>query len=232
MTTAHTRHAPGRGLAVLLALLLTAAGCTSNPPVPDWQLQAQAALQRAVQARLSGLDRVADADSARARQALSATGRPELLARAELLLCTAQVAQLRFEPCAGYQALQADAAPAEQAYAAYLAGRLPASQRPLLPAAQQALAGRAAAAEADAVAALQATADPLSRLVGAALWLQAGQAYPAVVALAVDTAAAQGWRRPLLAWLQVQRLQAEQAGRRDEAARLQRRIDLVLQPPG
>lgn len=231
-TPVYRRLAAASAAMAAVAAALAIAGCASGPPAPDWQLQAQGALQRAVQARLSGQDRVADAETARARQALAATGRPELLARAELLLCTPQVAQLRFEPCAGYQAQQADAAPAEQAYAAYLAGRLAAAQHRLLPAAQQALVAKAAAAETEAVAALQATADPLSRLVGAALWLQAGRAHPAVVALCVETASAQGWRRPLLAWLQVQRLQAEQAGRRDEAARIQRRIDLVLQPPG
>ena len=81
------------------------------------------------------------------------------------------------------------------------------------------------------MAALRATADPLSRLVGAALWLRAGRATPEVLAVAAETASAQGWRRPLLAWLRLQQQQAQQAGRADEAARLGRRIELVLQGP-
>jgi len=43
----------------------------------------------------------------------------------------------------------------------------------------------------------------------------------------VATASDQGWRRPLLAWLGVQRLRAEQAGDAQEARRLRRRMDIV-----
>ena len=50
----------------------------------------------------------------------------------------------------------------------------------------------------------------------------------ASAALAVDTASAQGWRRPLLAWLRLQQLRAERAGDATEALRLGRRIELVL----
>ncbi len=45
-----------------------------------------------------------------------------------------------------------------------------------------------------------------------------------MIALAADTASAQGWRRPLLAWLGVQALRAERAGAMEEAARLRRRM--------
>jgi hypothetical protein len=63
--------------------------------------------------------------------------------------------------------------------------------------------------------------------VGAAVLLRAGQAGPAVIAAAVDTASAQGWRRPLLAWLGVQQQRASAAGDLAAGAALQRRIDLV-----
>ena len=45
--------------------------------------------------------------------------------------------------------------------------------------------------------------------------------------VAIDTASAQGWRRPLLMWLGVAQQRAQAAGNAAEAARLQRRIDLV-----
>ena len=70
--------------------------------------------------------------------------------------------------------------------------------------------------------------DPLSRLVAAGVLLRSARAQPAVTALAVDTASAQGWSRPLLAWLNVQALRAEAAGELNEAARLRRRIGMVL----
>ena len=197
----------------LFALAGVLAACSSTPPPPDWQMAARISLDRAAQAWLQGNDRVAEAEMQRARRELRSTGQPALLARAELHACAARVAALQPGVCPAFDALAADAAPAEQAYARYLKGQATEADRAWLPPAQ-----RQPVAE---------VADPLSRLVAAGARLQAGQITPAEVALAVDTASAQGWRRPLLAWLGVQREQALQAGRTDEAARLQRRMDLV-----
>ena len=49
-----------------------------------------------------------------------------------------------------------------------------------------------------------------------------------LAALAVETASAQGWRRPLLAWLQWQRQQLLAQGDAAGAAAAQRRMDVVL----
>ncbi len=72
--------------------------------------------------------------------------------------------------------------------------------------------------------------DPLSRLVAAGVLLRRGEATPDTVQLAVDTASARGWRRPLLAWLRVAQERAQAGGAADEVARLQRRIDLAAHP--
>jgi hypothetical protein len=74
---------------------------------------------------------------------------------------------------------------------------------------------------------MQAMDEPLSRLVGAGVLLRTGQMSPAALTQAVAAASAQGWRRPLLAWLGVQALRAEQAGDIDEAKRLRRRMDIA-----
>jgi hypothetical protein len=57
--------------------------------------------------------------------------------------------------------------------------------------------------------------------------LRSGRADPGVLQLAVDTASAEGWRRPLLAWLGVQLKLAEQRGAGAEAESLRRRIALA-----
>jgi hypothetical protein len=67
--------------------------------------------------------------------------------------------------------------------------------------------------------------------VAAGALFQRGQASPGVIAQAVDTASAQGWRRALLAWLKVQQARAQAGGAADEVARIQRRIDLVDRVP-
>lgn len=204
------------------ALGLALLGCANHPPVPDWQMTADSAAQRAVAAFLQGNQRLEKLEFERARAATARTGDPVLLARMELLRCAAQGASLQIGPCAAFEALRPDAGAPEQAYADYLAGHLDASQITLLPAAQQSVA-----ASANPAAALQAITDPLSRLVAASVLLQTGRADPAVMALAVDTASAQGWRRPLLAWLLLQSKSAQAAGDAEEVARLQRRIAIV-----
>ena len=214
-----------------LPALLTLTGCAGTPP-PDWQMNAHGALERAVAAHLAGVDRVATLEFKRARSALAATGRPDLVARGELLRCAADVAGLQFGPCAGFEPLRQDAHAAELAYAdhVFAAQRqapISAERQALLPPAQRVLAAPPDGSAAD-LARLQSVNDPLSRLVGAALWLRDGRASPAVMALAVDTASAQGWRRPLLAWLQAASLQAQASGNAADAARLERRMQLVL----
>jgi len=211
-------------VSLLLSALLLLQGCTSQPAVPDWQLSAKSASDRFVTAYLTGNTRVEALEFDKARQALSSTGRPDALARLELLRCATRVASLVFEPCVGFELLRADATAADQAYADYLAGRATGQHAALLPTAQQRMASATPTAQASV---MQAMDEPLSRLVGAGVLLRTGQVSPAAMTQAVETASAQGWRRPLLAWLGVQALRAEQAGDMDEAKRLRRRMDVA-----
>jgi hypothetical protein len=190
---------------VVCSCVVLLAACSSGPPIPDWQLNAKAASERAVAAYLTGNARIDAAEQARARAEVARTGRADLLARIELAHCAAQVASLVFEPCSAFEPLRADVTDTERAYA-------------------DRLAGRSAAAE---PAALQGIDDPLARLVAAGVLFETNRADPQVIQTAIDTASAQGWRRPLLAWLNVQLKRAEAAGASSEAEQLRRRIALV-----
>ena len=203
-----------------MAAVVLLAACSSGPPPADWQVEAKGAMDRAVAAYLEGNSRVEQAELARVRAALASTGRADLLANAELRHCASRVASLVFEPCLAFDAVRADATAPQRAYAAYLRGQLQPQDAALLPEAQRgAAAGHAAA--------VLALADPLAQLVAAGVLLQNGQLTAAVADAAVSAASAQGWRRPLLAWLKLQANGAAQRGNADEAARLQRRIALV-----
>lgn len=205
---------------LLPAMVLALAACSSGPKPADWQLDAKTASERAIAAYMEGNARVEAVEFTRALGEVSSTGRVDLTARVELLRCASRTASLVLESCAGFERLRADAPAAERAYADYLVGRLQPQDVALLPAAQR------AAAAGDG-AAVKAIADPLSQLVAAAVLFQRGQASPAVLQQAVDTASSQGWRRPLLAWLSVQAQRADKAGDVEEAARLRRRLTLV-----
>lgn len=185
-----------RILLLLVALAPALAGCGRQPA--DWQLKAVQSMGIYERLYLTGAAR-ADEEFAVARREIASTGRPDLVARAELLRCALRVASLDFDDCPGFAALRADAAPEDLDYAEYLAGR-----RERAPG-----------------------ADPLPTLVSAGVQLRRGTIRPEAIQEAVDAASAQGWRRPLLAWLGVQEKRARDAGDAEAAARIRRRMDLI-----
>lgn len=218
---------------VLAGMFLLLSACANTPPPPDWQANAFAGLGNYTSAYLTGNTRVADLEFERTRAEISRTGRTDLMARAELARCATQVASLVLQPCAGYQALAIDAKAAEQAYAAFISGRWIGLEPTQLPIPYQILVTQAQrqAAPTSTDSLLRQIQDPLSRLIAAGALLQKELLTPADIALAVDTASNQGWRRPLLAWLGVQIKRSQMAGDAAASAHLQRRIDLVLQSP-
>ena len=207
---------------IVCGCVVLLAACSSNPPTPDWQMNVKAASERSTAAYLSGNTRIDTAELARARAEVARTGRADLLARVELAHCAAQVASLVLEPCSAFEALRQDAAAPERAYADYLAGKLAASDAALLPQAHRAVANNPAA--------LQGIKDPLARQVAAGVLFAGNRADPRVIETAIETASAQGWRRPLLAWLNVELKRAEAAGASGDAERLRRRIVIVGAP--
>ena len=214
-----------KALAAISVIALAA--CSSQPPAPDWALVAESATQKATAAYLQGQQRVEALQWQKARDAVASTGQPALAAKVELMRCAAQVASLEWNDCPAYEALAQDAAKEEQAYARYLQGKSQPADIELLPEAQ-----RAAARQLGNVAGVAPVEikDPLSSLVAAGVQLRSGRASPALLQQAVDTASAQGWRRPLMAWLLMQLKSEQQAGNSDKAAQLERRLKLLQAP--
>jgi hypothetical protein len=182
-----------------LALIALLAGCAGGPQAPDWQAAAAQALQAFERLYFAGSTDAAEAQFKAARSELARTGRADLVARAELVRCAVRVASLEFDDCPGFESLRYGASPQELEYASYLLGK-----------------GAYKAADA-----------PLSRLVAYAVSLRNGTINPTGISAAVDVASAQGWRRPLLAWLAVQEKRAADAGDSETAARIRRRIELI-----
>jgi hypothetical protein len=205
-----------------LVAAVALAGCAAKPRVPDWQMNAHGALDRYVKAYMAGDARVEASEFERARRELASTGQAAWVARAELTRCAMRLASLVIEPCDGFERLRADAPAAERAYADYLAGAVAPQDVAQLPPQH-----RAVASGQGGVAAVKAIEDPLSRLIAAGVLFRSQRADPQLLALAAETASAEGWRRPLLAWLGVQAQRAEQGGDLEEAQRLRRRIALA-----
>ncbi len=206
-----------------LALLLTA--CASGPPPADWKINSRDALESAANAYLTGNQRAFDGQFALARKEIANSGKLDVLARAMLQRCAWRMASLDFAPCSEYEALASDAAQAEKNYALFLRGDWTKLNAEQLPAQHHALLK--AKTEAESLAALKEIKQPLTQLLDAALLLQQQRLLPEGIALAVETASEQGWRRPLLAWLHVQLKRAEAVGDAELTAKVKRRIALV-----
>ena len=208
-----------------LCALVLLAGCASSPPPADWQMNAASALESYEQRWLEGNSRAAAASLDRARSEIARTGQTDLAARAELIACATRVASLDFSPCIAYQRHALDAREEDASYARFLGGdwdqltpaHLPSHYAALLKARDDNARNLAA----------RDIAAPLPRLIAAALLLKRGQLAPQTLDLAIRTSTERGWRRPLLAWLEIQRQRAVAAGDTSASAQLRRRIELI-----
>lgn len=210
-----------------ILLLLELVACGTAPRYPRWENDAYNALDSFKRDYLAGYVARAQTDFAAVQNAYSSTGRLDLAAHAELFRCALGITALDFAACNDVAAHLSDASADDQAYGALLAGDWTHANAGNLPAQYRDFA-RAATAEARNAAA-QKIDDPLSRLVAAGILFRANEIAPNTISAATDAATAQGWRRPLLAWLRVQLKQAQAAGDTTQAQALQQRLDFASQ---
>lgn len=209
--------------AVSWFFLILLAAC-AGAPAPEWQLAAHHAFSAHARAFLAGEERLAKTELERARRAVARTADAHERARLELAACALRVASLLGGECPEFWAIAEDADAAARAYADYLGGRWEGLDTALLPPAQ-----RAVPAARDDNGLLAGIEDPLSRLVAAAALFRAGRLSVGGIERAIETASRQGWRRPLLAWLTVERERRERSGDHAGAARIERRIRLLME---
>jgi hypothetical protein len=207
-----------RFTALMLCLFLSA--CASPPPVPDWLLTADAASNNHSRLWLAGRDKLAAGQLAIAREAVSRTGDASLMARIELRACATQLASLHDTDCPGFQKLANDAGQAENVYASYLQGQISAVDSDFLPEMQRNTWRNPEN--------LKEIKDPLSRLLAAAVLFKAGRLEVSGIELAIETAAEQGWRRALLAWLGIEQQRLLSQGESVAADAIHRRMQRVL----
>ena len=220
----------------LVSVLLLLTACASSPPPPEWKASAFSALNEFSMAHLSGNTRLADLEFSRAQTEISRTGRLDLMARGELTRCAVHVASLDWTPCTAFDAYAKEASAQEKAYATFLTGDWEGLNAELLPVHYRSLVSQSFTLQAQGAPAwtqvhaslLQDINDPLTRLIAASVLLKRQQLQASEWHLATDTASAQGWRRPLLAWLGLELKSAQATGKTEVAETIQRRIQVVL----
>ncbi len=182
---------------LFLSTLIVLAACSSKP-APLWQATAHTQLTNYIESYLSGDDRFAAAHFEKALDEIRKTGDPVLMGRALLTRCALETASLAGDECAVDPAFRTD--PENAAYYAFVSGHPHSS--PALPKRYRAVAAaiekRDAAATHDAIADME---DAVSRLVAVGVAVRHGIEDTAIFEAGAATASANGWERPLAAYL-------------------------------
>jgi len=216
-------------IACLLIFVLSLAGCGSRP-APVWIASGHQQLENFKTDFLTGrAPLVTELHFKKAVEEIKKGGDLDLLGKAWLTRMALQVAVLGEMEDGEYRRVEAGQPVfANRNFYLFLSGDaakvedslLPEQYRPFL----AALKGQEAGQAERTIAAIE---DPLSRLIAAGLAVRHGLIRESILRTAVETAAQEGWKRALIAWLE--RLQAfhAAAGETAKASAIRQRIDLI-----
>lgn len=207
-----------------LALCISIAACSSTPAPKDWSANTFSGQQSATKYLLLGETKKAQAAINQLRKDLAATARTDLAAKTELALCAIEQASLKMPPCEAFEKLKIDAQASELAYAQFLSGEWLGLQNTLLPPQYQSMVVHPAPESQ-----LIAIESPISRLIAGSVLLQRNQLSAQGLELMVYTASQEGWRKPVLAWLNVQLNIFEKNNDTVRANQVKRRIQMLEQ---
>jgi hypothetical protein len=210
----------------LASFALLLAACGNNPPVPDWKKDSASLIEKYKKAELKGENKLADRYFEQALASAGSTAKLEETARLYLIRCATRHASLNLEPCSGYlEYASLGANPEDEAYNLFLSGQWTKLDGGKLPEQYRALAANRDAGRNLGI--LQKIDDPLSRLIAISVVVIRKQADDPILALAAETASAQGWRKPLLVYLKILESRASLSGDNASLERLRARIRLV-----
>lgn len=180
--------------------------------------------QSATKYLLLGETQKAQAAISQLRKDLAVTARTDLAAKTELALCAIEQASLKMPPCEAFEKLKIDAQASELAYAQFLSGQWAGLPHKLLPPQYQSMV-----VHPTPESQLIAIESPISRLIAGSVLLQRNQLSPQSLELMVNTASQEGWRKPVLAWLNVQLTIFEKNNDSVRAKQVIRRMQMLEQ---
>jgi hypothetical protein len=186
-------------LIIIVAVLLSA--CGSSRHIPEWQDNAASQLSSYEVNFLSGKEDANEPHFAKAKKAISSSNDLNLLAVAYLTkyaLHTAALENFEDSDFLKIDKLQPNAS--NRAYYDFLKGNFAAIDAGKLQAGYSRILLLISAKTASARD-FAAIDSPLSRLIACGVWLKYVSVDESILQLAIDTAAKNGWRRPLWAYL-------------------------------
>ena len=214
-------------LSIMVVLFICA--CGSLMPVPDWKDKAGRYLAEYKTSFLAGRELSTEPHFAKATREIVAGNDMRLLAIAYLTKYALHTASLeRFDDSEFLKIERLEPDAADMAYCRFLQGNFAAVDVNALPSRYSGVLKAASRSDA-ALAAheISAIGDPLSRLVAAGVWVNHMPFDETILQTAIDTASANGWRRPLWAYLEKLHTFYLEDGNQSKARAVQNRLELL-----
>jgi hypothetical protein len=213
---------------LLATSLILLAGCGSKT-IPDWTNAAFNQLESYKQSYLSGQLRVAEIHFNKATEEIRKSGNLDLLAKAYLTKCAVQtVAIEKIDDSAYLQIETLSPSPTNKTYHRFLRGDFDQVSPNLLPEQYRSFFDTLRVVKTgDATDELLKMEDPLSRLIAASLAVQHNRCDERCFQVAIDSASKNGWKKPLLVYLE--KLQSFYETNKDpeKASVIQKKIELI-----
>lgn len=212
-----------------LGLALFIFACGASTPAPAWKENAYRQLDEYKTNFLAGKEASTEPHFVKARREIAAGNDLGLLTVAYLTKYALHAASLESFDVSDFAKLyRLEPHPADMAYCHFLKGNFSAVDAKLLPA-RYAGVLKATSAKDPALAAREITAidDPLSRLIACGVWVRYMTSDDVILQIGISTASANGWKRPLWAYLAKMQMYYLEKGDRSKAVAIQERLDLL-----
>lgn len=213
---------------ILLIISLLFLGCTSKP-IPDWLNTSYNQLENYKKSYLSGKEKIAAIQFKDAINEIKKSGDMEILSRAYLIRMALQVTAL--EDMDEEEYLKIDALQPSlpnRSFYAFLKGEINQVGDSLLPLQYSGFCrALRQSTGTESLQEIEKIEDPLSQLIALGIMVRLHQDNENVLKKAIDAASAQGWKKPLLAYLE--RLQSYYEGKKEtnKALAVKQRLKLI-----
>lgn len=216
-------------IVILLIIVISFSGCGGSKKTPGWIDNSYNQLENYKENYLSGKDRIAELQFNKAVDEIKKSGNLEILGRAYLTKYAVHVAVLEVFDEKEYLSIEAlEAIPQNRTFYNFLKGSFDKVDESLLPKQyNEVLKVFRKGTFEDAAHEISKMEDPLPKLIAAGLLIQKNIRNEAVLKIAIDTAAQNGWKKALLAYLEKLALFYETKKESEKAAHITQKILLL-----
>ena len=214
---------------ILLILIMSLLGCGGSKKNPEWIDNSYNQLENYKKNYLSGKDRIAELQFNKAIDEIKKSGNLEILGRAYLTKYAVHIAVLETFDEREYLTIEAlEPVLQNRMFYNFLKGSFDKVDESLLPRQYKGVLKvfRTGKFE-DAAAEISKMEDPLSKLITAGLLIQKNVYDEGVLKIAIDTAAQNGWKKALLAYLEKLVLFYETKKESEKASNITQRLQLL-----